>query len=1163
MPQNPLSLLLNNLWSLGPTQAGNGRSDRELLAQFATQQDEGAFALVVRRHGPMVLRVCRRVLHHEQDAEDAFQATFLVLARKARSVNWQLSAANWLHKTAYHVALRVKAAAARRRVHESQRQERVNEDPLDDLTARELLGVLDQELTGLPERYRAPLILCHMEGISRDEAARQLGCPLGTLKSRLERGRELLRHRLIRRGISLAAALAAAELGEGVAPAIVAPSIIAATRRAALAFANGSTSSPLLTPRVLDLANGALQSSAFASWKIALPLVLLLVSLTTGAGLVFRGHSNTPPAFTAGEREPPAETELPDRFGERRPVGAVARFGRPHVPGILLTALSAEYKFASWNRDGMLWYKDASPVAWDAHSVIGRWSLPDAHLFALALLPGGKSLAVVGGPSGKIYLWDFASGEKAPPVGERNGGRQRVGGAEADLFRCFAVSADGKFLAGGKPRSGLHSPKVVLWEAAAGKELHQLNPIRELAGQEQGVYWLAFSANGKLLVSADDDDRFAVWDIATGRQLSRFKGSPLPPRAGYQAIALTPDGKTVAQTLPDHTIAMWNTLQGKLRHHLRGDRHEARALTFSADGTKLISAGGGKRILTWDVATGRQISERRDWGYEQGEQIETIALAADGFGLVWGCENDHTVIDYGRPGPNGSWIHGHNCSWDQHLFPPLHLAPDGRMVASVAVDNMVRLWDVRSGKLLREISDVPVFHGGVEFSSDGRFIAGWSREKGLWVWQTSTGKILHRLPGGHGGVRSAFAPNGKTFVTCSDLGFQTRDAVTGRELRRMAYPDGQPACPVFSPDGRFSVMWNFPDGRGEHGRLYLLDANTDRTLRQFRLPAMTYVVGDSLAFSPDSKFLAIVYYDKAHPSPAKHWLESDHPKALLWEVGGGKDPRTLSFENKGMGQAVHAGTASFSPDFRTLALANGPNNTLVLYEMATGRIRRRLQGHSDGITGLAFDPGGREIVSVSYDNTALVWDLTNRKLRSSLPPNASMDSHWADLAGEDAQKAYQAIWALATAPTQAISLLEKKLKPVRPIDRLQVQRLIADLDSDLFATRNEAFHQLEKLHELAEPALRDTLSKQPSLEVRRVVEKLLQTPFEEALRPEDLQGLRGVEALEQIGSPEAQRLLKTLANGAPGARLTREAQTSLDRLAQRSAFRNSVPEKTR
>src|SRR5262249_51375545 len=151
-------------------------------------------------------------------------------------------------------------------------------------------------------------------------------------------------------------------------------------------------------------------------------------------------------------------------------------------------------------------------------------------------------------------------------------------------------------------------------------------------------------------------------------------------------------------------------------------------------------------------------------------------------------------------------------------------------------------------------------------------------------------------------------------------------------------------------------------------------------------------------------FLAIPCYDEAHHNLDNNdWRESGHPKVILWEVGGVKDPRIISLGpfvppagSICRNGAPHESHVSYSHDFRTLCLPNENSNTLVLYEMATGRVRRTLQGHSDGITGVAFDPGGREIVSVSYDNTALVWDLTNRKHRSSLPPNASLDSHWAD-----------------------------------------------------------------------------------------------------------------------------------------------------------------------
>src|SRR6266480_335314 len=156
--------------------------------------------MLVRRHGPMVLRVCQRLLHNWHDAEDVCQATFLVLASKAASGHWQASVAGWLHQVAYHLARKAQAAAVRRGVHERHVVDRPVPDLLETITGRELQAVLDEELARLAEKYRAPLVLCYLEGATRDEAARQLGWALGTLKSRMERGRELLRIRLARRG---------------------------------------------------------------------------------------------------------------------------------------------------------------------------------------------------------------------------------------------------------------------------------------------------------------------------------------------------------------------------------------------------------------------------------------------------------------------------------------------------------------------------------------------------------------------------------------------------------------------------------------------------------------------------------------------------------------------------------------------------------------------------------------------------------------------------------------------------------------------------------------------------------------------------------------------------------------------------------------------------
>src|SRR6266702_2470027 len=186
MNQAPTSVLLQYLRKLVSQPATLGLSDQELLQRFAEQRDESAFTTLVRRHGPMVLRLCQRLLHNEHDAEDVCQATFLVLASKAASRFWQPSVASWLHRVAYHMALRAKAGAVRRAVHERHVVERPLPDPLETITARELLTVLDEELTRLPEKYRVPLVLCHLEGATRDQAALQLACPLGTLKHRVE-----------------------------------------------------------------------------------------------------------------------------------------------------------------------------------------------------------------------------------------------------------------------------------------------------------------------------------------------------------------------------------------------------------------------------------------------------------------------------------------------------------------------------------------------------------------------------------------------------------------------------------------------------------------------------------------------------------------------------------------------------------------------------------------------------------------------------------------------------------------------------------------------------------------------------------------------------------------------------------------------------------------
>src|SRR5437660_1606067 len=184
-------------------------TDRELLKRFAQERDAEAFAALVQRHGPMVLSVCRRMLRNDHDVEDAFQATFLILVRKAGTHKWDESVGNWLYVVAYRLGLRIRKGAARRFLTGNVAMASTA-DPLTDVSGRELCLVLDEELCRLPDQYRTPLVLCCLEGLSRDEVARQCGLSLDKLKRRLAKGRLLLRQRLARRGFALSTVLGAA-----------------------------------------------------------------------------------------------------------------------------------------------------------------------------------------------------------------------------------------------------------------------------------------------------------------------------------------------------------------------------------------------------------------------------------------------------------------------------------------------------------------------------------------------------------------------------------------------------------------------------------------------------------------------------------------------------------------------------------------------------------------------------------------------------------------------------------------------------------------------------------------------------------------------------------------------------------------------------------------
>src|SRR4051812_11735306 len=236
-------------------------TDERLVAQFLSGRggNEAAFRVLLRRHGPMVLGICRRTLGDSHLAEDAFQATFLVLVKKARTIGDCDLLANWLYGVAQRVARKAKAQAARRRVVEQHAAEQAA-GTSERSDQAELRSVIDEEIRRLPERYRAPLVLCHLEGLTHHEAARQLGCPVGTIESRLSRARERLRCGLSRRGLAPASAALAAVFAPSDASAAPAH-LIEATLRAATQLLSGRAGTGAASTMALALAQRRLKPS--------------------------------------------------------------------------------------------------------------------------------------------------------------------------------------------------------------------------------------------------------------------------------------------------------------------------------------------------------------------------------------------------------------------------------------------------------------------------------------------------------------------------------------------------------------------------------------------------------------------------------------------------------------------------------------------------------------------------------------------------------------------------------------------------------------------------------------------------------------------------------------------------------------------------------------
>jgi RNA polymerase sigma factor (sigma-70 family) len=599
-----------------------GASDCALVQRFALQRDELAFEALVRRHGPMVLGVCRRILRVEHDAEDAFQATFLVLARKAAFLRRQESVGNWLYGVATRVALRSRTDAARRRQRERDGSGKQPADPLTELTVREAQQILDEEIQQLPAKYRATLVLCCLEGLARDEAAQQLQCPEATLKSRLERARALLRTRLARRGLTLPAALVGTLLtdrvGQAVAPALLAKTTVQAVTASTPHALDGSVSAA-----VVALAEGA----SYSAWKTKLLLAVLLIALSSlGAGFAVWQDSGAPqstnetgdpgskreaavPAPAASASPLPREAAPPLRALSRTPASLMTWKPRATLPGQKRPVRALEFTpegayLVSAGDEGRV-------RVWDVAQAKERLTLhapQEVPISALVLTDGG-TVVTAGRQDGVMLRWDLREGATPATLSQdRNQPIRALRGSGGNLLwmrgdgvvarregstipgrpgevDCVAMSPDGRQAAW-----GMHDGSVRLWDTAAKKERGHF-PVHR-----HQVWCVTFAPDGRTLASADHFGAVAVWNAADGQQ--RMLGQDCKGGSHVLALAFSADAGVIASAGLNRQIQLWDTTTGQKLAEL-GERQDVQALAFSPCGRFLAAAGFDGTIRIW------------------------------------------------------------------------------------------------------------------------------------------------------------------------------------------------------------------------------------------------------------------------------------------------------------------------------------------------------------------------------------------------------------------------------------------------------------------------------------------------------------------------------------------------------------------------------------
>jgi WD40 repeat protein len=801
-----------------------------------------------------------------------------------------------------------------------------------------------------------------------------------------------------------------------------------------------------------------------------------------------------------------------DRTGDPLPEGAVARFGS----GRLLHGLVGHLEFSP----------DGKTLATSGGDGARLWDVAIGKEIVLPHLPRTGHVVLTFTPDGAHVVGDVRGGRVIDPAT----GKVRCSWREVGKRpQAIIVAADGR-------------SAVTAWEDG-GVTVHDLGGEGRRSGRtlsDDDTDQLTLSADGSMLAYFKDtrkEKSILLWDVRQGKLLHAYAPVPKEP-PGCRSLCLSPDGRRLAASWDDRFLRLWDTTSHEEVKGFVRPEVEVGLLRFSPDGTELIGVSQFHRTrYRWSPATGKELACSSDSAPGEGGWYWRSALSADGRTIAG--------IRHARGGIK-LW---EAAAWKE--LHPVERGPECRGVAFVGPgvvatytrggkQEVIAFWDVTDGRLLRRhtitVPEDEWWHRAL--SPDGKLFAASNEKAGVLLLDVESDKEVRRLDPPRRedrGVRFAFSLDGQALVTTDyPDGLMLWDVATGEPLRKLAGDSS--GVLAFSPDGRtvasafvrhFSLT-EVASGKARH-RLPLPDSEErDRS----------EAVVDRITFARNGRSVAVFSED------AIRVFSTDRGRTILHLHQG---PRGQLWEH----------TGALSPDGRWLVHAGGSYGEVYVRDLHSRFAVSECQtlfGHAGGIEALEFAPDGKYLVTCGQDGTALVWDVQRftGKPEPAVPESLELaleeaEARWHLLGDADPGRAARAMAELADSPDVAVALLRDRLKPVQGPPAGQVERLVADLDSDRYAVREKARQELRQFGEQAVPALRQALEGRPSAEVARQAKELLTELTGPVTDPERLRQVRAVEVLERLGTPAARAVLEALAKGGPDARLTQEARASLAR----------------